>query len=59
MDSGLRRLIIVIGLIAFLGALMGCAKRPVVVPSASAPAGPAAAAPVGLDKLARRHAIAL
>jgi hypothetical protein len=47
MDSGLRRMIILAALIAFVGALMGCAARPVVVPSASAPgARPAQASPI-------------
>jgi hypothetical protein len=53
MDSGLRRIIIVSGLIAFLGALMGCAARPVVVPSASAPAPTAAVAASPTPALAR------
>jgi hypothetical protein len=44
MDKGLRRIVIVAGLIALVGTLIGCAARPVLVPSASAPA-PTAATP--------------
>ena len=44
MDKGLRRMVIAAGLIALVGTLMGCAARPVLVPSASAPA-PTAAGP--------------
>jgi hypothetical protein len=37
MDTGLRRIVIAAGLIALIGTLIGCAARPVMVPSASAP----------------------
>jgi hypothetical protein len=44
MDKGLRRIVIAAGLLALVGTLMGCAARPVLVPSASVPA-PTVASP--------------
>ena len=44
MDTALRRIVIAVGLIALIGTFIGCAARPVVVDSASAPA-PSAATP--------------
>lgn len=45
MDSGLGRMIILIGLLAFLGALMGCAAHPVGAPGTSALSGAAPSDP--------------
>jgi hypothetical protein len=51
--AGLAALVIAAGLLALVGTLMGCAARPVLVPSASAPA-PTIASPSPLSATTTR-----